>query len=249
MSTLSKELRKQLESVVLMAREEAERGAAAALDSYGVGEAKKLTHLDKTGEDLRKKLRARGRQAGDLRRPDDSQEVGHLVQECAYEHWHRMLFARFLAENGLLIEPESGLDVDLDYCEEQARESKSDKGRSPPASAQRMLTGVFRLDDLVLQLRLPAEFRNRLTALLASLPTEVFTASDSLGWTYQFWQTKRKKEGERIRCENRGGGTVPGHPVVHRRLHGGLPLGQHARCVALRQSSRRESHAGRDRPE
>lgn len=194
MSTLSKELRKQLESVVLMAREEAERGAAAALDSYGVGEAKKLTHLDKTGEDLRKKLRARGRQAGDLRRPDDSQEVGHLVQECAYEHWHRMLFARFLAENGLLIEPESGLDVDLDYCEEQARESKSDKWEVAAGFAQRMLTGVFRLDDPVLQLRLPAEFRNRLTALLASLPTEVFTASDSLGWTYQFWQTKRKKE-------------------------------------------------------
>jgi hypothetical protein len=194
MSTLAKELRKQLENTVLKAREEAERGAAAALESYGVGEAKKPTHLDKAGEDLRKKLRARGRQAGDLRRPDDSQEVCHLVQECAYEHWHRMLFARFLAENGLLIEPESGLDVDLDYCEEQARESKSDKWEVAASFAQRMLTSVFRLDDPVLQLRLPTEFRNRLTALLASLPSEVLTASDSLGWTYQFWQTKRKKE-------------------------------------------------------
>jgi hypothetical protein len=194
MNTLSKELRKQLESTVLKAREEAERGAAAALESYGVGEAKKPMHLDKAGEDLRKKLRARGRQAGDLRRPDESQEVGHLVQECAYEHWHRMLFARFLAENGLLIEPESGLDVDLDYCEEQARETKSDKWEVAASFAQRMLTGVFRLDDPVLQLRLPTEFRNRLTALLASLPSEVFTANDSLGWTYQFWQTKRKKE-------------------------------------------------------
>ena len=194
MNTLPKELRKQLETVVLKAREEAERGAAAALESYGVGEGKKPTHLDKAAEELRKKLRARGRQAGDLRRPDDSQEVGHLVQECAYEHWHRMLFARFLAENGLLIEPESGLDVDLDYCEEQARESKSDKWEVAATFAQRMLTGVFRLDDPVLQLRLPTEFRNRLTGLLASLPSEVFTASDSLGWTYQFWQTKRKKE-------------------------------------------------------
>lgn len=194
MSTLSKELRRQLETVVLKAREEAERGAAAALESYGVGDGKKPTHLDKAAEELRKKLRARGRQAGDLRRQDDSQEVGHLVQECAYEHWHRMLFARFLAENGLLIEPESGLDVDLEYCEEQARESKSDKWEVAAGFAQRMLTGVFRLDDPVLQLRLPTEFRNRLTALLASLPSEVFTASDSLGWTYQFWQTKRKKE-------------------------------------------------------
>jgi hypothetical protein len=194
MSTLAKELRKHLENAVLKAREEAERGAAAALESFGVGDAKKPVHLDKVGEDLRKKLRARGRQAGDLRRPDESQEIGHLVQECAYEHWHRMLFARFLAENGLLIEPESGLDVDLDYCEEQARESKSDKWEVAASFAQRMLTGVFRLDDPVLQLRLPTEFRNRLTSLLASLPSEVFTASDSLGWTYQFWQTKRKKE-------------------------------------------------------
>jgi len=38
--------------------------------------------------------------------------------------------------------------------------------------------------------------------LLAGLPIEVFTADDSLGWVYQFWQTKRKKEvndsGEKI---------------------------------------------------
>jgi hypothetical protein len=194
MSTLPKELRKQLETVVLKAREEAERGAAAALESYGVGEAKKPTHLDKAGEELRRKLRARGRQAGDLRRPDESQELEHLVQECAYEHWHRMLFARFLAENGLLIEPESGLDVDLDYCEEQARESKSDKWEVAAGFAQRMLLGIFRPDDPVLQLRLPAESRNRLTALLGSLHREVFLADNSLGWVYQFWQAKKREE-------------------------------------------------------
>jgi hypothetical protein len=33
-----------------------------------------------------------------------------------------------------------------------------------------------------------------LETLLASLPPEVFTASDSLGWVYQFWQAKRKDE-------------------------------------------------------
>ena len=109
MSTLSKEYRRQLENAVLKAREEAERGAAAALESYGVGETRKPTHLDKAGEDLRKKLRAHGRQVGDVRRPDESQEVKRLVHECAYVHWHRILFARFLAENGFLIEPESPL--------------------------------------------------------------------------------------------------------------------------------------------
>ena len=179
--------------IAMSAREEAERGAAAALEAYGVGEARKPTHLDKAGEDLRKKLRAHGRQVGDVRRPDDSQEVKRLVHECAYVHWHRMLFARFLAENGFLIEPESGLDVDLEFCAERAQETKSDKWEVAAAFAQRMLTGVFRADDPVLQVRLPTEFRNRLTALLASLPVEVFTASDSLGWVYQLWQAKKKE--------------------------------------------------------
>jgi hypothetical protein len=194
MPTLSKEYRKQLEKVVLAAREEAESGAAAALESYGVGEARKPAHLDKGGEDLRKKLRAHGRQLGDLRRPDESQELDGLIHETAYEHWHRMLFARFLAENGFLIEPESGLDVDLEYCEERARETNGEKWEIAAGFAQRMLTAIFRPDDPVLQLRLPAESRNRLTGLLAGLPAEVFTASDSLGWVYQFWQAKKKEE-------------------------------------------------------
>jgi hypothetical protein len=202
MSTLSKELRRQLENAVLKAREEAQRGAAAALDAFGVADPKPPGHLDDAGKELRRKLRAHGRQVGDVRRPDDSQGLEHLVHECAYEHWHRMLFARFLAENGVLIEPKSGLDVDLDYCEERARESKSDKWEVAAGFAQRMLPGIFRADDPVLQLRLPAESRNGLAALLASLSRDVFMADDSLGWVYQFWQEKKKDEvnasGEKI---------------------------------------------------
>ncbi|MEI7935706.1 MAG: SAM-dependent DNA methyltransferase, partial [Verrucomicrobiota bacterium] len=154
MSTLSKEFRRQLENAVLKAREEAERGAAATLEAFGVADTKPPGHLDDAGKDLRRKLRAHGRQVGDVRRPDESQGVEHLIHECAYVHWHRMLFARFLAENGFLIEPESGLDVDLDFCEEQARESNSDKWEVAAGFAQRMLTGVFRADDPVLQVRL-----------------------------------------------------------------------------------------------
>ena len=29
-----------------------------------------------------------------------------LVTEAGFEHWHRMLFARFLADNGLLVHPQ-----------------------------------------------------------------------------------------------------------------------------------------------
>lgn len=194
MSTLSKEFRRQLENTVLKAREEAERGAAAALESYGVADAKLPGHLDDAGKVLRRKLRAHGRQVGDVRRPDDSQEVEHLVHECAYEHWHRMLFARFLAENGFLIEPESGLDVDFAHCEDEGKRLGIDPWELAARFAQKMLPGIFRPDDPVLQVRLPAEARNRLTALLASLPRDVFLADDSLGWVYQFWQAKKNKE-------------------------------------------------------
>ena len=62
---------------------------------------------------LRNQLRAHGRQLGDVRRSDGSQDTGHLAQACAYEHWHRMLFARFLAENDLLLNPEYGVAMSL----------------------------------------------------------------------------------------------------------------------------------------
>jgi hypothetical protein len=194
MSTLSKEFRRQLERTVLAAREEAERGAEAALEAFGVAEAKAPGHLGDAGKVLRRKLRAHGRQVGDVRRPDESQQVEHLVHECAYEHWHRMLFARFLAENGFLIEPESGLDVDFAYCEDEGKRLGIDPWELASRFAQRMLPEIFRPDDPVLQLRLPAESCNRLTVLLTSLPREVFLADDSLGWVYQFWQVKKKED-------------------------------------------------------
>ena len=36
--------------------------------------------------------------------------------------------------------------------------------------------------------------RKPLIALVTGLPMGVFTASDSLGWCYQFWQAERKDE-------------------------------------------------------
>ena len=64
------------------------------------------------------------------------QELTHLIAECAYEHWHRMLFARFLAENQLLIHSELGVPVTLAECEELARVSGRERwlGRWPDVS-------------------------------------------------------------------------------------------------------------------
>ena len=59
--------------------------------------------------------------------------------------------------------------------------------------AARMLPQIFRLDSSVFELALPPERQQNLERLVADLPLDVFTASDSLGWVYQFWQAKKKR--------------------------------------------------------
>lgn len=195
MPVLVSTLRKTLESTVVDARDKAERGARDALMALAVGASEPFASMSEEERKLRNRLRARGRQLGDQRDPQKgTQTIERLVREMAYEHWHRMLFARFLAENQLLIEPSSGVSISLDECEELAAEEGTDLWGLAAQFAQEMLPEIFRTDDPVLALRLPLEIRQQLQSLVAGLDAEVFTASDSLGWTYQFWQTKRKKE-------------------------------------------------------
>jgi hypothetical protein len=104
-----------------------------------------------------------------------------------------MLFARFLAECGLLVEPASGVPVSIDECKELARERGVDWISLASTFAQGMLPQIFRADDAVLEISLPAEHRQPLEQLLVSLPSEVFVADDSLGWVYQFWQSEEKE--------------------------------------------------------
>jgi hypothetical protein len=60
--------------------------------------------------------------------------------------------------------------------------------------AARMLPQVFKPQSPVFELAFAPEHQRELERLLAALPPEVFKASDSLGWVYQFWQAKRKDE-------------------------------------------------------
>ena len=195
MPALASDLRKNLEATVVKARDNAEGGARDALTALAVGASEPFGSMSEEERRLRNRLRARGRQLGDQRDPQKgTQSIERLVREMAYEHWHRMLFARFLAENQLLIEPSSGVSISLDECEELAAEEGTDLWGLAAQFAQAMLPQIFRLDDPVLAAKLPLEIRQQLQGLVAGLEAETFTASDSLGWTYQFWQTKRKKE-------------------------------------------------------
>src|SRR5262249_54068336 len=122
MPTLPRELRGALERAVLAARRQAEAGARKALEQLAVAHREPWPTMTAGQQDLRRRLRARGRQLGDRLEDGGTQGVEHLVSECAYEQWHRMLFARFLAECGLLVEPASRMSVSVDECKGLARE-------------------------------------------------------------------------------------------------------------------------------
>ena len=197
MMPLSSSSRRHLERTVADARDVAETGARAALQALAVHEREPYGHMSTEQRALRRRLRAHARQLGDpldVRSSGQSQAVERLVQECAYEHWHGMLFARFLAENHLLIEPEMGIAVTLDECEELAKDEGADQWALAARFAHRMLPQVFRPDLPVFEVRFAREHRLKLEGLLEGLPAEVFTATDSLGWVYQFWQARKKAE-------------------------------------------------------
>ncbi len=197
MIPLEKLLRNRLERTIKNARDIAEDAAHASLEQLGVGEAAPFAHLSEHDRHLRRKLRVHGRQLGDSLNGGKIQTMDRLIEEVAYEHWHRMLFARFLAENNLLMypDPNDPVAVTLEECEDLAADEGAANGWELAARfAARMLPQIFRLDSPVLQLNLPPEHQQRLERLVADLPLEVFTASDSLGWVYQFWQAKKKDE-------------------------------------------------------
>ena len=195
MDSLPVDIRNQLARTVQAARRAGEAGARSALGVLAVGDARAHPSLSPDEQDLRRRLRAHGRQLGDrLDAETGVQQVERLAHEVAYEHWHRMLFARFLAENNLLlIEPDKRVAVSLVECKELARERGQDCWTVAGGFAERMLPRIFRGDDPALAVPLAPETRQALERLLESLPPAVFAARDSLGWTYQFWQAERKE--------------------------------------------------------
>lgn len=187
-------LRRALEKTAKDARIIAEDGARDAIRRLGVADSKAPTYLSDEEKDLRRRLRAHARALGDsFDKTDETQETKRLVEAAAYAHWHRMLFARFLAERGLLRNPEYDVPVSLDDCRELAEtEGLTDPWAIAERYAASMLPAVFRIDDPVLALDLDPVHTQKLHRLVTGLDAEVFQAEDSLGWTYQFWRAAEK---------------------------------------------------------
>ncbi|MBX9763928.1 MAG: N-6 DNA methylase, partial [Pseudomonadaceae bacterium] len=200
---LDKALRRALEATVVKARDIAETAASQALTRLSVGEAKAAEYLNDQQRQLRTRLRAHGRQLGDSKQASGQQSLNKLITEVAYEHWHRMLFARFLEQNHLLMYDEH-TPLTLAECNELAQDSdtaRDDLERRCQSGwelagvlASKMLPQIFRIDSPVFALEFAPEHQRELEKLVTGLSPETFQAQDSLGWVYQFWQSKRKEE-------------------------------------------------------
>ncbi|TOF64457.1 Eco57I restriction-modification methylase domain-containing protein [Vibrio parahaemolyticus] len=191
---LDKTLRKKLEDTVVKARDIVEQAVFEALQRLGVAEAQAPSYLSEEERALRNKLRAHARQLGDKLK-DGKQETERLINEMAYEHWHRMLFARYLEQNNLLMYDEY-TPVTLDECFELAEEEPDCKDGWELAGrlAQKMLPQIFRVDSPVFDIKLSMNRVEELESLIAQLDPQTYQAQDSLGWCYQFWQTKKKDQ-------------------------------------------------------
>lgn len=200
---LDKALRRTLEASVVKARDIAEKAATQSLTQLSIGDAKPADYLSDKQRKLRKRLRAHGRQLGDSKDTNGQQSIHKLVTEVAYEHWHRMLFARFLEQNNLLMYDEH-TSLTLADCNELVQESdvaRDELERGCESGwelagvlASKMLPQIFRIDSPVFELEFAPEHQRSLEQLVTGLALETFQAQDSLGWAYQFWQSKRKEE-------------------------------------------------------
>jgi len=193
---LDKALRGKLEKTVEKARDIVEIAVAEALTRLGISDGSAPSYLSDEERKLRNRLRAHGRQLGDaLNKESGKQETELLINEMSYEHWHRMLFARFLEQSDLLMYDQN-THVTLDECFELAEEEAdvTDGWELAGQLAQKMLPQIFRADSPVFEVKLSINHVNTLEELIAKLHEDTFQASDALGWCYQFWQNKKKKQ-------------------------------------------------------
>lgn len=191
MPSLDPSLRKLLENKVPDVRRIAEEASRAILNTLAVNRPEPFPAMTAEQRSLRNALRAKARQLG-----EGSQTEGFepLVEELAYQQWHRMVFARFLAENNLLMHP-SGVAVSLQDCAElAAEEGEANAWTLAARYASGMLPGIFRSEDPAVMVRFAPEGRIQLESILTGLPAAIFGADDALGWMYQFWQKNKKEE-------------------------------------------------------
>jgi hypothetical protein len=192
MAVLTPQQRNTLETAVKQARKVAELGAFNALHSMAVDYQEPFAHMSPEQRSLRNSLRSKARLLGDVLPSSGDQKIDHLGYELAYETWHKMLFAKFLEANGLLMHTD-GVAVTMEDCEELAKEEGYvDKWDAAANYASKMLPAIFRTDDPLMKVAYATEERIKLETIIDALENQIFIADDALGWVYQFWQSEAK---------------------------------------------------------
>ncbi|MCF8318002.1 MAG: type II restriction endonuclease subunit M, partial [Haliscomenobacter sp.] len=192
MAVLTPQQRNTLEAAVKQARKVAELGAFNALHSMAVDHPEPFAHMTPEQRGLRNNLRSKARLLGDSLPANGAQKIDHLGYELAYETWHKMLFAKFLEANGLLMHTD-GVAVTMEDCEELApEEGFVDKWDAAANYASKMLPAIFRTNDPLMQVAYATEERIKLETIIDALENQIFIAEDALGWVYQFWQSDAK---------------------------------------------------------
>jgi len=193
MAVLTPQQRNTLEAAVKQARKVAEQGAFNALHGMAVDHPEPFAHMTPEQRNLRNSLRSKARLLSDALPASGAQKIDHLAYELAYETWHKMLFAKFLEANGLLMHTD-GVAVTMEDCEELAKEEGFvDKWDAAANYASKMLPAIFRTDDPLMQVAYATDERIKLETIIDALENQIFIADDALGWVYQFWQTDEKK--------------------------------------------------------
>jgi hypothetical protein len=196
MIVLTPQQRNMLESAVKQARKVAEMGALNALQSMAIDHPEPFAHMTPEQRGLRNSLRSKARLMGDALSANGEQVIDHLSYELAYETWHKMLFAKFLEANGLLMHTD-GVAVTMQDCEELAREEGfADKWDVAANYASKMLPAIFRTNDPLMKVAYASNDKIKLEVIIDSLDDEIFIADDALGWVYQYWQSEAKKKVE-----------------------------------------------------
>ena len=192
MAVLTPQQRNALEAAVKQARRMAEQGAYNALHSMAVDHTEPYAHMTAEQRSLRNSLRSKARLLGDDLLANGEQKIDHLSYELAYETWHKMLFAKFLEANGLLMHTD-GVAVTMEDCEELAKdEGYLDKWDAAANYASKMLPAIFRTYDPLMQVAYATDERIKLETIIDGLENQIFIADDALGWVYQFWQSEAK---------------------------------------------------------
>ncbi len=236
MPALASDLRRQLENVVIQARDVAEAAARSALQKRAVDAAEPFPHFNAAEKEQRNRLRARGRQVGDVRDAD---------KKADHRPTHPGTRLRVLASNA--VRPVPG--------RKQSADAPGRRGRQPggvrraganggPARPERLRPG-----GAVRRRHAAADFPHRRraagdrvrpgTANRTGKGVVEAAPSDFLGRRQPrlglpVLADQEEGRGQQERSQDRRPHPARGDAAVHRTLHGAVPPAQHHRGVVVR---------------